>query len=148
MFPTISCFFPHSTHPSLHRIRIFSIWNKMESLHFMVQIKYHKFNSVQTTTSFKILNDKAVYISLDLWNKILTMKWTNGEISKWRGSLSPHHHLSTQPHSPFFFTQLFFSTIPSIHPYPLTVFFFLHYTYGSLLLVLLPLTLLTKRTNW
>jgi hypothetical protein len=32
----------------------------------MVQIKYHRSNSVQTATSFKILNDKAVYISLDL----------------------------------------------------------------------------------
>ena len=65
-------------------IRILSIWNKMESLHFMVQIKYHRSNSVQTATSFKILNDKAISISLDLWNKIWTMKWTNGEISKWR----------------------------------------------------------------
>ena len=72
----------------INRIRILSIWNKMESLHFMVQIKYYRSNSVQTATLFKILNDKAVYISLDLWNKILTMKWINGEISKWRGSLS------------------------------------------------------------
>ena len=40
--------------------------NKIESLHLMVQIKYHRSNSVQTATSFKILNDKAVYISLDL----------------------------------------------------------------------------------
>ena len=37
-----------------------------DRLHFMVQIKYHRFNSVQTATSFKILNDKAVYILLDL----------------------------------------------------------------------------------
>ena len=50
MFPTISCFFPHSTHPS------------------------------------------------------------------------PHHHSSTQPHSSFFFSQLFFSTIPSVHLIPFLFF--------------------------
>ena len=61
---------------------------KIESLHFMVQIKYHRSNSVQIAMSFKILNDNAVYISLDLWNKIWIMKWTNGEIFKWRWSLS------------------------------------------------------------
>ena len=51
---------------SAKRIRIFSIWNKIESLHFMVQIKYYRSNNIQTATSLKILNDKAVYISLDL----------------------------------------------------------------------------------
>ena len=40
----------------------------------MVNIKYHRSNSVQSATLFKILNNKAVYISLDLWNIILTMK--------------------------------------------------------------------------
>ena len=66
----------------------------MESLHFMVQIKYHRSNSFQTATSFKILNDKTVYISLDLWNKILTMKWTNGEIPKWRDKDPLHLEIS------------------------------------------------------
>ena len=74
--------------PKEARNKILSIWNKMESLYFMVQIKYHKLNSVQTITSFKILNDKAVYISLDLWNKIWIMKWTNEEIFKRKRSLS------------------------------------------------------------
>ena len=102
----------HSQRLYTPRIRIISIWNKMESLHFMIQIKYHRSNSVQTATSFKILNDKAVYISLDLWNKILTMKWTNGEIFKWRGSLStsPACH---QLHIIFIF--LFFNSGFSIH---------------------------------
>ncbi len=35
----------------------------MESVHFMVQIKYNRSNSVQTDISFKILNDKTVCIS-------------------------------------------------------------------------------------
>ena len=47
-----------------NRISPFEI--KMESLNFMLQIKYYRSNSVQTITLFKILNDKTVYISLDL----------------------------------------------------------------------------------
>ncbi len=44
----------------------------------MVQIKYYGSNSVQTATSFKILNDVAICILLNLRDKILTMKWANG----------------------------------------------------------------------
>ena len=39
-------------------------------INFMVQIKYNRFNSEQTVTSFKIFNDVAVYILLDQINKI------------------------------------------------------------------------------
>ena len=67
-----------------HRwIRILSIWNEMERVHFIVHIKYYRSNRIQTTTSFKILNDVAVL--LDPWDKIWSMKWTNIKVSKWRG---------------------------------------------------------------
>ena len=35
-------------------------------VHFMIEILSYKFNSVHTTTSFKILNDVEVYTPLDL----------------------------------------------------------------------------------
>ena len=69
-------------------IRIFSIWNEMKRIHFIVQIKYYSSNSVHTVTLFKILNDVTVYILLNPWDKIWIMKWTNREIPKWRGSYS------------------------------------------------------------
>ena len=62
--------------------RILSISNEMESLHFTVQILFHKSNGVQSISSFKILNDMTLCILLDLRNKIQTMKW--------RGSYSPN----------------------------------------------------------
>ena len=49
---------------------ILSIWNEMEKVNFMVQIKYYKSNSVQFVTSFKILNKGIVCTSLDSWDKI------------------------------------------------------------------------------
>jgi hypothetical protein len=38
----------------------------MESLHFMVQILFHKSNDIYTVLSFKILNDMAICTLLDL----------------------------------------------------------------------------------
>jgi hypothetical protein len=38
----------------------------MESLHFMVQILFHKSNDIYTALSFKILNDMAIGTLLDL----------------------------------------------------------------------------------
>ena len=35
-------------------------------VHFIVQILFHKFNDVQSVLSFKILNEVAVYILLDM----------------------------------------------------------------------------------
>ncbi len=42
----------------------------------MVHIKYYKSKSVSSITSYKILNDLAVYTLLYPGNKILTVKWT------------------------------------------------------------------------
>ena len=50
---------------------ILSIWNEMESLYFMVYIKYLRSNNIQIVTLFKILNDETLCILLDLKNKIL-----------------------------------------------------------------------------
>jgi hypothetical protein len=38
----------------------------MESLHFMIQILFYKSNDIYTALSFKILNDMAICILLDL----------------------------------------------------------------------------------
>ena len=59
--------------------RIFSFWNEMEIIHFMVKIKCYRSNSVHIVTSFKILNNVAVCTPLNPWDKIWTTKWTNGE---------------------------------------------------------------------
>ena len=64
------------------RNKIFSIWNEMERVHFMVKIKYYRSNSVQTIMLFKILNDVIICILLDPWDKILIIKWTNRKILK------------------------------------------------------------------
>ena len=64
------------------RNRILSLSNEIEIVYFMIQIKYYRSNSVQTTTSFKILNNVAAYTLLDTWDKIWTMKWTNEDVSK------------------------------------------------------------------
>ena len=53
---------------------IFSEKDPLHFVYFMVQIEYYRSNRVQTTTSFKILNDVAVCRLLDLGNKILSMK--------------------------------------------------------------------------
>ncbi len=50
------------------------IWNEMEIVHFILQIKYYKSNTIQITTSFKIQNFVADYTLLDPENKIWTMK--------------------------------------------------------------------------
>ena len=52
------------------------LWKKIFILkfihlvHFMIQIKYYKYNSVQTIMLSKNLNDVTMYILLDLGNKI------------------------------------------------------------------------------
>ena len=46
------------------RNKILFILNKMERIHFIIQIKYYRSNSVQTATLFK--NDVAVCTLLDL----------------------------------------------------------------------------------
>ena len=65
-----------------YEIGILFLWNEMVRVYFMVQIKYYRSNNVQTVTSFKILNDVAVYTLLDPWDKIWTMKWINREVFK------------------------------------------------------------------
>ena len=82
------------------RNMIFSISKSLHSVHFIDQIKYYKFNSVQTVTSFKILKDVTVCIWLYLWNKIRIMKWTkcrNFEMESviFRQTLSYHLPLTT-----------------------------------------------------
>ena len=62
-------------------------------IHFIVQILFHKSNDVQSVSSFKILNDVAVCILLNLRYLIYTMKWrvsiSNREFQiKWRLSIS------------------------------------------------------------
>jgi hypothetical protein len=45
-------------------------------VYFMVQILFHRSNSVYTATLFKILTDVALYTLLDLQYLIWTMKLT------------------------------------------------------------------------
>ena len=42
----------------------------MKKVHFMVEIRYYKLNSIQTAMLFKILYDMADYTLLDPRNKI------------------------------------------------------------------------------
>jgi hypothetical protein len=54
----------------LGKMILFHLKKKIYLIYFMVQIKYCRFNSVQTITLFKILNDVTVCILLDSENKI------------------------------------------------------------------------------
>jgi hypothetical protein len=59
-----SIIFPQGHNPGK---MILFISKFLHLVHFMIQINYYRSNSVRTATSFKILNNVAVYILLDLF---------------------------------------------------------------------------------
>ena len=58
----------------LYNLVFLGIWSSL-FVNFMVQILSHGSNSVHNVTSFKILNDVAICILLNVYYLIYTIKW-------------------------------------------------------------------------